>query len=96
MALPDGLYDLLLTERQLAGLDLEHVDLAAFNGDRTELLLDALAWTRARVITTAGEPVQGLQRAARRIGHRRITTENDGLALANTPRRLSLRSGLGR
>lgn len=43
MTLPDGLYDLLLTERLLAGLDLERADLDAFNGDRAELLLDALA-----------------------------------------------------
>ena len=43
MTLPDGLYDLLLTERLLASLELEHADLAAFDGDRTELLLDVLA-----------------------------------------------------
>jgi superfamily II DNA or RNA helicase len=43
MALPDGLYDLLLTERLLAGLDLDRADLEAFTSERTELLLDALA-----------------------------------------------------
>ncbi|GAB4175540.1 MAG: DEAD/DEAH box helicase [Rhodocyclaceae bacterium] len=43
MTLPDGLYDLLLTERLLASLDIERADLAEFNGERTELLLDALA-----------------------------------------------------
>jgi hypothetical protein len=43
MALPDGLYDLLLTERLLSGLDLDRADLGAFTSERTELLLDALA-----------------------------------------------------
>lgn len=42
MTLPDGLYDLLLTERLLAGLDPSRVELAGFSGDRSELLLDAL------------------------------------------------------
>ena len=42
MALPDGLYDLLLTERCLAGLDSSRTELAGFSGERSELLLDAL------------------------------------------------------
>jgi len=42
MTLPDGLYDLLLTERLLAGLDPSRAELAGFSGDRSELLLDAL------------------------------------------------------
>lgn len=42
MALPDGLYDLLLTERLLSDPDLEHAELATFNGQRSELLVDAL------------------------------------------------------
>lgn len=42
MALPDGVYDLLLTERLLVGLDLGQTELASFSGQRTELLLDAL------------------------------------------------------
>lgn len=43
MTLPDGLYNLLLTEQMLAGLDLQRADLAAFNGEQFELLLDVLA-----------------------------------------------------
>lgn len=55
MTLPDGLYDLLLTDRLLAGLDLERVDLAAFNGDRTELLFDVLARQLASALEDAGD-----------------------------------------
>lgn len=53
MTLPDGLYDQLLTERLLSGLDLERADLAAFNGDRHELLLDALARQLASALEDA-------------------------------------------
>lgn len=55
MTLPDGLYDLLLTERLLEGLDLGRADLAAFNGGRIELLLDVLARQLAGALEDAAE-----------------------------------------
>lgn len=59
MTLPDGLYDQLLTERLLSGLDLERADLAAFNGDRHELLLDALARQLASALEDAADDEAG-------------------------------------
>jgi len=43
VTLPDGLYDLLLTEHQRANLDVGRADLTAFGGEQLELLLDALS-----------------------------------------------------
>lgn len=65
MALPDGLYDLLLTERLLSGLDLERAEVAAFTGERTELLLDALVRQLADALgdTTTAEPDLPLRQA---------------------------------
>jgi len=62
MTLPDGLYDLLLTERLLAGLDLERADLEAFNGDRFELLLDALARQLGSALEDVGDTPRHAQR----------------------------------
>jgi superfamily II DNA or RNA helicase/HKD family nuclease len=42
MSLPDGLYDLLLTERLASSLDLERADVSAYDSERIELLLDVL------------------------------------------------------
>jgi superfamily II DNA or RNA helicase len=42
MALPDGLYDLLITEQVFKELDVSRSQLASFSGDRSELLLDVL------------------------------------------------------
>ena len=42
MTLPDGLYDLLLTERLVADLELTRTDLAVFSDERLDLLIDAL------------------------------------------------------
>lgn len=42
MALPDGLYDLLVTEDLLTGLDRSKAELAGFTSERLELLLDVL------------------------------------------------------
>jgi HKD family nuclease len=50
VSLPDGLYDLLLTERFLAALDLERSDLTAFTPERTDLLLDVVAKQLARAL----------------------------------------------
>ncbi|MBK8766334.1 MAG: DUF3427 domain-containing protein [Burkholderiaceae bacterium] len=63
MTLPDGLYDLLLTERLLAGLDLERADIDAFKGDRAELLFDALARQLGCALedAAADEPVPALR-----------------------------------
>lgn len=57
MTLPDGLYDLLLTERLLASLDTDHADLAAFGGERVELLLDALTRQLSNALAGADDQV---------------------------------------
>jgi superfamily II DNA or RNA helicase/HKD family nuclease len=54
MTLPDGLYNLLLTEQLLAGLDLQRADLAAFNGEQFELLLDVLTRQLASTLEDIG------------------------------------------
>ena len=43
MTLPDGLYDLLLTQRLLTGLDLASSDFGALKNDASEILADAIA-----------------------------------------------------
>ncbi|MBE7419389.1 MAG: DUF3427 domain-containing protein [Ideonella sp.] len=53
MTLPDGLYDLLLTERLRSELDLQRSDVAAFSGDRFELVLDVLARQLANALEDA-------------------------------------------
>ena len=42
MSLPDGLYDLLLTEGLRARLDAQTAELREFQGDATDLLIDGL------------------------------------------------------
>jgi hypothetical protein len=39
LTLPDGLYDLLVTEHLLATLGTDHADTGVFQGDRVDLLL---------------------------------------------------------
>ena len=55
MTLPDGLYDLLLTERLMADLDIERTDLAAFDRNRTELLFDVLSRQLASALQDAAD-----------------------------------------
>ncbi|PXW95441.1 superfamily II DNA or RNA helicase [Sphaerotilus hippei] len=54
MTLPEGLYELLLTERQLAGLDAAQSDVAAYDGGRFELVLDALTRQLSGTLADAG------------------------------------------
>ncbi len=53
MTFPEGLYDLLLTDRMLANLDRQRADVAAFAGDRSELLLDVLNRQLSSVLESA-------------------------------------------
>lgn len=55
MTLPDGLYDLLLTERLLAGLDPSRSEWVDFSDERSELLQDSLA----RQLSSALADVEG-------------------------------------
>lgn len=57
MTLPEGLYDLLLTERLRANLDTDRADLATFRGERTELLLDALTRQLSNALAGADDQV---------------------------------------
>jgi superfamily II DNA or RNA helicase/HKD family nuclease len=59
MTLPEGLYDLLLTDGLLSALDLERANLVAFSGDRTDLLLDVLARQLTCVLENATDDEQG-------------------------------------
>lgn len=55
MALPEGLYELLLTDRLLADLDSDRADLTDFNSDRRELLIDALTRQLSAVLADSDE-----------------------------------------
>jgi len=65
VTLPDGRYDLLLTERLISNLDLERADVAALGGDRFELLLDVLTRQLSNALEDA--EVKGFASAARQV-----------------------------
>ena len=50
MALPDGLYDLLLTEGLTSRLELQSAEIVAFNGSAAQLLADAIARQLAAIL----------------------------------------------
>ena len=50
MTLPDGLYDLLVTEGLASRLDLERSDVFALKGGAAELLADAMARQLAAIL----------------------------------------------
>ena len=65
VTLPDGRYDLLLTERLISNLDLERADVAALGGERFELLLDVLTRQLSNALEDA--EVKGFASAARQV-----------------------------
>ena len=65
VTLPDGRYDLLLTERLISNLDLERADVAALGGERFELLLDVLTRQLSNALEDA--EVTGFASAARQV-----------------------------
>jgi superfamily II DNA or RNA helicase/HKD family nuclease len=65
MTLPEGRYDLLLTERLLSNLDLDRADVVALGGDRFELLLDALTRQLSNALEDAED--EGSAPAARQV-----------------------------
>jgi len=65
VTLPDGRYDLLLTERLISNLDLERADVAALGGERFELPLDVLTRQLSNALEDA--EVKGFASAARQV-----------------------------
>jgi superfamily II DNA or RNA helicase/HKD family nuclease len=79
MTLPDGLYDLLVTERLLATLAADHADTAAFEGGRVDLLLDALTRQLSAALEDAESDESG-------VGMRQVEIVNTLLGLLHQSR----------
>ncbi len=67
MTLPDGLYDLLLTERLLAGLDPSRSEWVDFSGERSELLQDSLARQLSSALADVDVEGEGAEAAVRQV-----------------------------